>query len=150
MWYSWSRRPREETREQGGDPRRRAQRTGGLGSSSVSERQRPRGRAIVAAIGVTVVVALIRAAASPWVAGRVALLPFLSSVLVAAWLGGFWPGILATVLGGLTGVYFFIEPTRHLVPADPGQWFGILLFLGFGAAFSAAFESLIWAHGRSE
>jgi hypothetical protein len=73
---------------------------GSSGLSSVSHPQRPRGRAFIAAIVVTAVAGLLRAEVPPGVIERAVLLPFLFSALIAAWLGGIWPGLLATALGG--------------------------------------------------
>lgn len=42
------------------------------------------------------------------------LLAFVPAVLVAAWYGGYGPGLLATVAGGLAGTWFFLPPHRGL------------------------------------
>ena len=116
----------------------------------MNDRKTSRGRAVLAAVAVTAIVALLRVAIAPWVFGRITMLPFLASVLVAASLGGFWPGVLATVLGVLAGTYLFILPAGTLVPSDTTQWFGIVLYFIFGIAISATFEGLLRARGRAE
>lgn len=42
------------------------------------------------------------------------LLAFVPAVLVAAWYGGYGPGLLATAAGGLSGTWFFLPPHRGL------------------------------------
>src|SRR6202166_873076 len=35
---------------------------------------------------------------------------FLCAVILSAWFGGFWPGLLATALSGLAFYYYFLPP----------------------------------------
>ena len=39
---------------------------------------------------------------------------FLCAVILSAWFGGIWPGLLATVLSALSFYYYFLPPIRSL------------------------------------
>jgi C4-dicarboxylate-specific signal transduction histidine kinase len=41
---------------------------------------------------------------------------FLCAVILSAWFGGVWPGLLATVLSALSFYYYFLPPIRSLDP----------------------------------
>jgi PAS domain S-box-containing protein len=58
---------------------------------------------------------------------------FFPAVAVTAWLAGLGPGVLCTVLSGVTTLYFFIEP--HAQPQNEivGDALGLLLFLSVGS-----------------
>ena len=66
---------------------------------------------------------------------------FLPAVLIAAYLGGFGPGLLATVLGGLISTYFLLDP-RHSVRAEAVPVVVLILFLLIGAMISGVSEAL--------
>src|SRR5947207_13635693 len=46
---------------------------------------------------------------------------FFPAVAVAAWYGGFGPGVLATVLGATAADWFFIEPAHPLAASTFGD-----------------------------
>jgi signal transduction histidine kinase/AmiR/NasT family two-component response regulator len=61
---------------------------------------------------------------------------FTLSIVVSAWYGGFGPGLLATGLGAILGVYFFVEPHYTFrIYSDPERM-ETLLFLGIGVSIS--------------
>ena len=67
------------------------------------------------------------------------LLPLSSGVFVASWLGGFWAGIVATVVTASAGWWLFVAPyeaglLRQVVP--------IVVFVGIGVAFSVMHDRL--------
>ncbi len=92
------------------------------------------------------------------VAGRVALDPwwghehnrhlvFIPTVMVAAWFGGFWPGIISAVLSTVALGDFWADAAR--------QPFGfasieLALFFAIGVAVSAMLESMHRARARAE
>ena len=84
------------------------------------------------AIVASVVVALIRLALSESLAEQARLMPFLVAVMAAAWWGGLGPGVLATMLGALLGVYFFVPPINSLWISTlrDGVNLGIFVFVG--------------------
>ncbi len=93
-------------------------------------------RCAVAIVGVALAV-LVRLLLEPWLAGRASFLLFLPPVVVAAALGGLWPGILAAVLGLAAGLAFTIptaEPTGV-------ELVGVALYAGSSAL-------LVWFGGR--
>ena len=72
-------------------------------------------------------------------------MPFLFlpiAVAVAAFSGGFGPGFIATVLGALMGIYFFIPPHHSLLVAESREWFRIAVFAATGFIFSWLCELL--------
>lgn len=77
-----------------------------------------------------------------------ALLPFLVAVIAAAWWGGAGPGALATAIGTLLGLYFFVPPERSFEIVAPAYLFSAALFVSIGLAISYLFEALHKAHLR--
>jgi PAS domain S-box-containing protein len=53
---------------------------------------------------------------------------FLCAVMLSAWFGGIWPGLLATALSALTFYYFFLPPIYSL-GAKPGEIPRLLAFM---------------------
>ena len=78
-------------------------------------------------------------------------LPFILAVVFAAWYGGFWPGLMATVLSASLAMYFFIIPTD-----SPASLHGfvrgvsVLAFLAIGISVSLLCEELHWARRKLE
>ncbi|MGN6734685.1 MAG: PAS domain S-box protein, partial [Candidatus Binatia bacterium] len=62
------------------------------------------------AIVVVVIAGLLREILSPVLGQGVPFILFFPAVAVAAWFGGFWPGILAAVLGGVSAWHLFMWP----------------------------------------
>jgi PAS domain S-box-containing protein len=80
-------------------------------------------------------------------------LPFFSfyfSMVVAAWYGGFWPGILSLMLGTASGFFFFAEPRYSLEFNDSQLILHAFRFIGVGLAVSVICEGLIRSRLRSE
>ena len=95
----------------------------------------------VAVVGTAGVVGL-RLVLAWWLGDRVSLLPLLAAVVVAAWAGGLWPGLLATALGAACGFFFLMLPEW----ADDGQTANrvmrLVLFVGIGGLVSGLCEQL--------
>lgn len=64
------------------------------------------------------------------------LLPFTFGVIISAWYGGLWPGLIATVAGFLVADYLFIEPTFALRAESSVDWALIGLYVAIGVATS--------------
>jgi len=62
------------------------------------------------AIVVVVIAALLRQILSTALGAGVPFILFYPAVALAAWFGGFWPGVLSTVLGGFIAWYMFMPP----------------------------------------
>jgi PAS domain S-box-containing protein len=59
--------------------------------------------------------------------------PFIAAVLVVAWLGGFGPALLATVVSTIALDYYFLPPTQGFkLELDDAIW--LLLFVGVTSA----------------
>jgi len=87
-------------------------------------------------------------AIAPWTGGRPPILPFLLAVLAAAWRGGLWPGLVATLIGAVAEV-------ARSAPSgfSPGQiehWPPILMFAVAGIGMSWGFEALLREKELSE
>jgi len=78
------------------------------------------------------------------------LLPFYPAVMLSAWLGGFGPGLLATLLSALAMDFFWLPPTFAFGMREPGDFMGFLLFLGVGLLVSVLSERLIHAQRLAE
>ena len=61
--------------------------------------------AVIVAVGGALLALTIRLAMTPIMEDRVAFLFFMPAVVLAAALGGLWPGVLATVLGVAGGLF---------------------------------------------
>lgn len=60
------------------------------------------------------------------------------AVFVAAWLGGLWPGIVATTGAALAGWYFSVPATSALTELLPGDAAELAIFCMMGVGFSIA------------
>jgi signal transduction histidine kinase/ActR/RegA family two-component response regulator len=78
----------------------------------------------------------------PLVGERLPLAAFPVAVVVAAWFGGFGPGLLATLGGSLTGVYLFPREIHRLQIDDPANAASLLLFTLLGLLVSLAIRRL--------
>jgi len=88
----------------------------------------------VVAVAGTAVAALIRHFVGD-LGGRGPLGPFFLAVLLSGWLGGWWPGLLATVLCTAVTAVFFVERTGFVF-CDIGDGIAVALFFVFGALTS--------------
>jgi len=94
----------------------------------------------VFAIATVIVSSLLRAALDPLLGGEgVPFILYYPAIVIAAWFGGLWPGILATVLGGLIACYVFIPPAYSFVVSNFAA--PVIFFLG-GTLTSLLAESL--------
>lgn len=77
----------------------------------------------------------LREFAQPWLGLKVPYLQFYPAVLLAAWFGGFGPGLLATVLSGILAAYFYLPPVG-LAIVDRVDWISLAIFLATGVAIA--------------
>lgn len=81
------------------------------------------------ALGSVAVAILIRKLLDP-ILGNLFELPIVfGAVAIAAWLGGFWPSVVASVAGYLAADYLFMEPRGSVGILDPDALVGIGLYL---------------------
>src|SRR5215467_11830656 len=86
------------------------------------------------------IVAALRLALDPFLGQQLATIMFIFAVILAAWYGGLWPGLIVTALSILLSEYLFIAPRgwifRYEHPLSREQ----VITLGFvGTAFSLLF-----------
>jgi two-component system, sensor histidine kinase and response regulator len=110
-------------------------------------------RARLVAYGVAVlapaVTLLVRWPLSAVVGDRVLYTAFFPAVLFAAYLGGFGPGFLATVISTLAATYFLVEPLYSLEIVSVPDAVAVILFVLVGTIISGLGESLHRAWHRN-
>jgi signal transduction histidine kinase/ActR/RegA family two-component response regulator len=111
---------------------------------------RPILRRCVVAVGAAAAAVLLRAALDPLWGTKLPLLTFGGAVMVSAWFGGLWPGLLTTALCALAIDYFWMAPTGSLAVADTGDIVALALFLLIGLLISGLNEALHVARRRVE
>src|SRR5262249_5055321 len=79
---------------------------------------------------------------------RVLYMTFFPAVLLAAYFGGFGPGLLATVLSGLAATYFLVHPLFSLEITTVHDAVAVTLLVLVGAVISGLSESLHRSRGR--
>lgn len=84
---------------------------------------------------------------SPIVGESAPFLLFTPAIMVSAWYGGFWYGMLATILSVIAGDYFFIEPFNafNILTARKGILILLLFLIG---AFISWFSELLHQQRR--
>ena len=100
----------------------------------------------VLATGVSLV---LRLALYGLVGGRGPFITFFPAVVIAAYLGGLRPGIVATVLSAAAVDYFLIEPRYSFAIDDAAQVYVLGLFVLTGVAVSGLGESRLRSHRRT-
>lgn len=98
----------------------------------------------VAFVGLTF---LLRLAASDYLSGF-PFLSFLPAILLASFVGGAGPGLVAAVLAGFIVQQFFVEPHDAFWPVNANQWVGLSTYLVNAAIIVGLMELIIVAHGR--
>ena len=89
--------------------------------------------------------AATRALLGPLLDGAMPFLPFLAAVALAAWLGGFGPGLLATALGAAFGTGFALAPDAATASQQAATWLQLAGYAGTGVLIAALFDH---AHER--
>src|SRR3954453_21037665 len=102
-----------------------------------------RGRLVaygVAVLGVGLSV-LLRLALFGFVADRSPFITFFPAIILGAYLGGLWPGLLATLLSAVAVDYFLLEPRYFLWIENQAEAYALGLFVLIGVALSVLGES---------
>jgi PAS domain S-box-containing protein len=94
------------------------------------------------AVVATCSVLMIRLALTEELAEQARLLPFVLAVMVAAWMGGLGPGLLATFLGAFLGIFFVVPPMYSLRIETLADGLNATIFVIVGVAISLLFEAL--------
>jgi PAS domain S-box-containing protein len=74
--------------------------------------------------------------------GDDSFLPFVPGTVLAAWVGGVGPGLLATLLGAAVQCYTVIPPTNSIRVSEPRDLVRLGLFVLIGATLSGLCRSL--------
>ena len=83
---------------------------------------------------------LVRFAFQRWLGVSVPYLHFFPAVMIAAWFGGFGPGVVATLLAATTAVYFSLKP-QSFITLSRADTITIPAFIAIGVVISWLFES---------
>jgi PAS domain S-box-containing protein len=104
----------------------------------------------VVAVVATAAVGIVRFALADVVGEAATFLPFALAVMIAAWYGGWKPGLLATLLSALTSLYLFVPPYSSLRIVNVKEGAGLAVFLINGFAVCWLCETLHAARRRLE
>src|SRR5215510_4735966 len=106
--------------------------------------EKPRIRLIAYSVAVLApaVCLLVRWPLWPVLGDAVAHMTFFPAVMVAAYFGGFGPGLLATVLSAVAANYFLTRQLADFHVANVSDLTALVLFLLTGVVISALCESL--------
>jgi PAS domain S-box-containing protein len=104
----------------------------------------PYGVALLATAGCL----LLRWPLRPLLGDAVPHMTFFPAVMIAAYFGGLWPGLLATALSAVAANYFLTKHLSSWTPAGVQDTSALILFVLVGAIISGLCESLHRAWGR--
>jgi two-component system sensor histidine kinase/response regulator len=108
-------------------------------------REQPRARAMglgVAVLAVAVSLLMRAYVLQPVMGAKAVYLTFCPAVMIAAYFGGFGPGLLATVLSAVTVDYLFTEPLYDLWIHTPEDLLAVGFFVLVGTFLSVVCEAL--------
>jgi len=94
------------------------------------------------ALATTALATVARAALAPLFDARYPFTTFYVAVVVASSVGGFGPGLLATVAGAFTALFVWIAPRWASLPDEPRDVVGFAIFVASGVAISFATHAL--------
>jgi K+-sensing histidine kinase KdpD len=112
--------------------------------------QRRDALAYVVAVGSVLVAAVLRVVADPAFAGHPGFTVFVLPVALAAWMGGLGPGLVATALSLVVGVFLFVEPTGRLEFTSVADAAYAVTFVLAGLVVTGLAEALRRGRGRAE
>jgi PAS domain S-box-containing protein len=107
-----------------------------------SRRSRSRIASYGVAVALVAAAAALQLALAPFLGDRFPLLMFFPAIMVTAWFGGFWPGIVSTVCSAIVAEYLWIDPVHSLRIARPGDAIALLMFVAIGVVISGLNELL--------
>ncbi len=100
------------------------------------------------AFGITLAMLALRYAAQPWLGPTAPLILLLAAPVMAAYYGGFGPGLVSTALAGIAGMALFVLPTDALPSPQARDWLALAVFVGIGALVSWTIAARQQALGR--
>ncbi|MEW6130438.1 MAG: PAS domain S-box protein [Acidobacteriota bacterium] len=105
---------------------------------------------VVFTILMVTVATLLRFALEPILELRVPFILYFPTIVLCAWFGGLWQGLLSTVLGGLIAWFAFREPQFSFKFSDPGILAQLIIFLLAGTLISLLAENLHRSRRKTE
>ena len=105
--------------------------------------------AYVAAIVAVAVAVAARAVLTPALGTALPFITLFPALFIVASIGGLAPTLLATFLGTIAALYFFIDPVHSLALAEPVAHLGVALFALSGLASGWLGESRLEANRRA-
>ena len=93
------------------------------------------------AISVAALAIMLRLALDPVWGVRFPYITLFPAIMVSAWLGGLWPGIVTTALCGTAATYFWIEPSGSWAVTETSELLGVLIFIVVGVVISGLNEA---------
>ena len=88
------------------------------------------------AVLAVILATLLRAALDRILGEEVPFIVFYPAVVLCAWFGGLWPGLLSTGLSGLIAWYAFMPPRYSLAVTDPSAPVQVAIFFLAGTMIS--------------
>ena len=99
-------------------------------------------------LGIAWLSVLVRLVLNPYWGGSAPLITLYPAVVLAAWLGGFGPGVVCTLASAATASYLFFGPLSSFRVANPGEVATLIVFAGIGLLISGIMEMLAKANDR--
>jgi PAS domain S-box-containing protein len=97
-----------------------------------------------------VLASVLRGALVPALGEGVPFILYFPTVVLCAWFGGLWPGLLSAALGGLVALYFFIPPYQSFTAHDPTAPAQLIVFLVASTLISLLADRLHRAMRRAQ
>src|SRR5438105_2675235 len=119
-------------------------------SGEVDMRETPRARLVAYGVAVlaTALLLLVRWPLWPVLEDAVPHMTFFPAVMIAAYFGGFWPGLLATGLSAVAANYFLTRQLSSFHVTSVNDVVALVLFVLVGTIISGLCESLHRARHR--
>jgi PAS domain S-box-containing protein len=96
------------------------------------------------------VASVLRGVLVPALGDGVPFILYFPTVVLCAWFGGLWPGLLSAVLGAVVALYFFIPPYQSFRPEDPTAPAQLIVFLVASTLISLLADRLHRATRRAQ
>ena len=102
------------------------------------------------AVGAAAAVVALRAALAPLLGQELPFLTLISAVVVSAWAGGVWPGMLTTWLCAAIATFLWLPPLYTFRIRELSDLVALLLFIAIGTLVSALSETMHRGRRRFE
>jgi PAS domain S-box-containing protein len=99
------------------------------------------------AVAVAAIAVFLRLQMDPVWGLRLPYITLFPAIMLSAWLGGLWPGLVTTLLCAAAADYYWIEPIRSWTIDSTADFLGLLVFLAVGGIICGLNEA--WRRGTS-